>query len=247
MSINYPGVVLAGFHLLIDPPARYAAKIDRERKPNGRIRTFHLRIVAGEQESSAQLSVNLGKKRVDWNRTTGWLLGQQDYGSGSLGVLLLSSPFLLLGSPYIIARRKLYHWSEKGQAMSRHATALLEALEGQLTDDENDLLVEVFRNEYAHAVKMRSQVDLFQAKAVLSAAALDVYVAPLSGGGTHEQWTWRDRDDEVVGEARFERTDDAAPVVRVRGSRFRGGKAAILMECFASREISRFGDNLDPE
>ncbi len=239
MPINYPAVVAEAFQLLTDAPTHFTAKIDYALSPYRA--QFRLIIEAGGQRSSAMLSLHLEKKRVDWHRTTPWLFGRQHRGAGALGVVVLSSPFLLIGAPYIIARRKLYDWSERRHGMTRHAIALLEALRGELTDDENDLLVEVFRNEYAHGLKMSRQIDLVEAKAVLSDAVLHAHASHISGGGWYEECTWVDGDGEIVGEARIEwlkDRDNSHFLVRVLGSRFRGGKAEILLGCFASCNVS---------
>lgn len=77
-----------------------------------------------------RMNIDVEKRRFRNNAAGIPFLSRGRQGSGALGVVLVSIPFLLLASPYIVWRSRRDSAREAQAGMSRHASALLEKLRG---------------------------------------------------------------------------------------------------------------------
>ncbi len=266
---NYPSIVRAGMQLVSEMPILPEVRVDpdgerkadekrrraeewRRRCPDSEafpehlirkmppLKSIYLQWLDTSTEPvwrDTSIRIDLESRRV---HDADGLLGGGRSGSGAIGVFIFSSPVLLLTSPYLYARSRLWQARERRQGMSRHAIVLLERLKGQLDDATERLLREALRNDWTHHRKMTRRVTFVEARDLLTECGMTF--ARYGDPGTFprgETRSWRDADGDLVASCELGDEDPNPPEIRVLGSVFRGDDADLLKDvCLHRNEAS---------
>ena len=211
------------------------------------LKIIHLRGVGtetGDPNYYSDVAIDLDKRRICWDRTSGNLLRRPDYGSGAIGVIIFSAPFLLPVSPFLLLLALFYRVTEKEAGMSRHGSALLKSLRGQLDAETETLLVEALKNEWQREREASRRVSLLEAAEILDCCDLREVVitdedaakrGDVGSLGLH----WFDERDEQVAHASFYGERDH--YVQVRGSTFFDKDADYLASRYRTRTVTDLG------
>lgn len=213
------------------------------RGPARRLKTLHL-VRAGRDGSDyrdcATVSIDLDRRRLFWDRTDGELFGHRHEGSGMIGVVLFSLPFLLPVSPFLWLWSQYYAAAEKEEGMSRHGLALLKGLGGQLDAETEAQLAETLRNEWRRHEELSREVSLLEAEEILGRCdlreeAVTDEVAAKYGDVGSRSLHWFDAEGDVVARASFYGERDH--FVQVCGTTFIAEEADRLSGIFRTNVI----------
>jgi hypothetical protein len=267
LGFRYPDIVRAGIHLVLDTPADVRIRVDpdgekkaeeraaRRRSPRAEavlkeivpdlirplppLKTVHVQWLdtsyGGETWRDAALHIDLERRRI---HDHAHLLGGGHRGSGAIGVLLFSVPVLIVLSPYLYARSRIWRAKERKHGMSRHAVVLMEKLEGQLDAETDALLREALRNDWTHHRKMTRRLTMTEACALLDACALTERRSdPVPGDPLRNQLLqdliWTDADGDMV--AHVQLVDGQVHHARFLGSAFEDAQVMVLAGRFRTR------------
>ncbi len=208
-------------------------------RPTPPLKTLYLQWSDGAEGSEwhdEMLHINLETKRL-YNDGGGIpFIGRVRHGSGALGVVLFASPVLLLLSPYLVLRARIYAAREERAGMSRHAIALLEKLRGQLDAETETLLLQALKNEWLRDQKLARRPTREEARTILTGCRLETRRFGRTGRPpVGEMRCWYDAEGDQV--AMIERSDDHVnpESLRVCSSIFEGPEALELLDVCGTR------------
>ncbi|MFA5854010.1 MAG: hypothetical protein WC866_02885 [Patescibacteria group bacterium] len=191
-----------------------------------------------------KLHINLENMRL-YNDGAGIpFLGRGRHGSGAIGVVLFASPVLLLLSPYLALRARRDRTREERDGMSRHATALLGQLQGQLDAETEALLVRALKNEWLAAKKLALKPTFHEARAMLAECRLTVSRFGKAGGRppTGESRYWHDAEGDVIAHCEYEDNAKNPATLRVCSAHFIGRAALPLLDVCRTRVDNQADD-----
>jgi len=265
-----PLIALAGIQLWVDPPRRWKLRVNKDYDFRSQEQADELaKLFAGKTNTNYVLPVSLASDpnvkviRLEyWRKSwvpfivkidlekkrlidSAWVLGKGHRGSGGIGVGLLSLPVILPLAPILFLINLGYYTMERKRGISRHALAFLRALEGQLDKETEELLVEVFKNEWVLGQYMKRLVTLEQAKEFLRLCKLNeeyvsanIDICKTEGRAFH----WFDDQGENVANGNFYGQRDH--YVWVLGSQFEDEQADALVECYESKELIDYSERV---
>ncbi len=190
-------------------------------------------------QHDASVVIDIERRLIDWTYTSAWLFGEEHEGSGGIGLMLITLPTSALLSPYIFVRMRMYAAQEEREGMSRHGSALLEALGDQITADERLEMTDAFKSEWARQCLRRKKVTLAQADDLLRTLRLverhaSENEAMQYGDVAASDYRWFDEAGDCLAQGGIYGTRDH--YVKVLGSVFEDEEADRLISCFAVRE-----------
>jgi hypothetical protein len=200
----------------------------------------------GEHECT--VSINLDRLLIDHQHISPFLLGNEYMGSGAIGVIVFSAPFLLLLSPVIGLTRLYLNLQEKRRGLSRYGWSLLKALRKQLSPDELALLRKALQNEWSHDQAMSRPVTLDEAKSLLADCDLaeetvgPKYAKRYEGTECRGFHWFNDEGDQVAQGSFYGQRDH---YVRVLGSNFENNQADELVDIYRSRRVHVHGNETE--
>jgi hypothetical protein len=197
---------------------------------DGKPRSFPCTVVIDRQQH-----------RIDWAQSTAWLLGKERSSTASLGFVLITMVPALIGMPWIATVRATHRMLELQHGMSRDSWALLQALQGQLDSEIGWELREALRNAWKHELRMRRQIDLVEARHLLSDCDLTEYRYEVFADGQRaptrqeRRLQWK-QDGDTIAMGHIDAME--CNRIRVLGSLFVGDKAISLSFCCRSKRIA---------
>lgn len=200
--------------------------------------------------SPCSIAIDIEKEEIAWDYTSSWLFNKEHKGSGMIGIILISLPFILLLYPILFPIKKAYEFMEKRRGLSRHSNALLKALKGQLKPEDEKLLIRAMENswqkELKFRLKFRRQVNFAEAQELLKNCSLTESFKPrevmssFDGGKPindpeARSFYWFDDKGDNVARGSFYGQRDH--YVNVLGSTFEGDEADVLVGLYMSRTL----------
>lgn len=166
-------------------------------------------------------------------------------GSAAIGVAALSAPVMLMIAPALLAVRGVNAYRTKRTGLDVFARRFLHAVKKALGDGEDYALLEaaVHATQAAFRERLR-KVTLSEALTIV-ADCVQFRTNIVRPDGTFSSATchWERADGEAVGEGSMQ--DDGSWLVGVRGSRFEGNEAVMLVGTSLEQRIEAF--HLDDE
>lgn len=214
------------------------------------LRMIHLWVVATHKGAKAlthhfEVGINVATRKIDWSRTSRELFNAE-HKHASMMVPMLVAPLTVMASLPILTAAGGYKLRERYHGISRHGSALLNALKGQLDAETEALLTDALRNSWEFEKRMKRKVTFDQAKQILAECTLvETDLSDVTPGEI--EYRWFNADQDCVGQYKTWQGESSLTVL---GSSFdayegiaQGYDPRELLRCF--REKVR-EDSYDP-
>jgi len=230
-------IVPAGFALYLDKPAKVKLRLKNVRKmPDEKTVRIELEQYRSDYDywADCQIVIDKEKQEILFDYSSTHLFDKQHKGSGQMGVILFSLPFIILSSPVLLPLKKHYEKQEKLRGMSNHSHAVLKALKGQLDQETEELLIAAMKNSWEFDQEMDRELNFEEAQEFLGQQHL-TRQDDMNGG---VQAFWLDNEKNNVALGTYNPFVGGFSV-RVLGSEFEKEKAEALLECYKTIEIQK--------
>ena len=237
-------IIRGGFLLWTDTPIcpkLRITKIDKSEK--------HLHLSYDYWDSKYEEWGNGTDLNVDLEKSTfgGSFASKPRGNSGDIGLAKFTFIPAILLLPIIILIRYYHGLVEKKYGMSHHSYAFLGALKGQLDQDTEAILIEVFQNSWARQKSLTKQVSFEEAQEILKNCRLFEEFAPanssIEGEPEARGFNWFNEEPWPIANGSFYGERDH--YVRVLGSMFEDAQADILVKCYKTKEFRDWSDDKD--